>query len=103
MNTLKIEINRLVENQRFLKNQRKTVHLVGERSIEPWNATFLHHENRHQLRLLYATYHVLRGKDLETFETKVKENNCKITMYQRVIDKLIEKYAERKEEVVCVD
>jgi len=100
---IKNEINKLAENQKILRNQRKTVHIIGERSIEPWKATYLHQENRHQLRLLYAAYHVLRGRDLSTFETKVKENNWKITTYQREIDKLIEKYGEREEEVVCAD
>jgi hypothetical protein len=100
---IKNDIRQLAENQKSLKNQRKTVHLKGERTIEPWKATLTHNANRHQLRLLYAAYHVLKGRDLSTFETKPsnKSNIVPISIYADQINKLVEKYG--KEEVVCVD
>lgn len=107
MNTnIKNEIKKLVENQRNLKNQRKTVHIVGERVMEPWKAAYLHNANRHQLRLMYAAYHVLRDKDLNLFETqKHKDGKYPISYYSKQIEKLVEKYGktEENEEVVRVD
>lgn len=107
MNTnIKNEIKKLAENQKTLKNQRKTVHIKGERVMEPWKAAYLHVSNRHQLRLLYAAYHVLRGKDLNLFETlKQKDGKYPISFYSKQIEKLVEKYGktEENEEVVRVD
>jgi hypothetical protein len=100
--TIKEEIKKLAENQTSLRNQRKTVHIKGERVMEPWKAAYLHSENRYKLRLLYAAYHVLKGRDLSTFETKNKENTWPISIYKRDIDKLIEKYGIQ-EEAVCAD
>ena len=107
MNTqIKKEIKELAENQKSLKNQRKSVHIKGERVMEPWKAAYLHNANRHQLRLLYAAYHILRGKDLTTFETqKPKDGNYPISYYSKQIEKLVEKYGktEENEEIVCVN
>lgn len=107
MNTnIKNEIKKLVENQRSLKNQRKTVHIVGERIMEPWKAAYLHNANRHQLRLMYAAYHVLRGKDLNLFETqKHKGGKNPISYYSKQVENLVEKFAktDNNEEVVCVN
>lgn len=103
MKTIKNEIKKLAESQKGLKNQRKTVHIQGERVMESWKATYLHSSNRYQLRLLYATYAILRGKTLEQFNTEnpTKEGNYSILYYRDQIEKLLEKYG--KEEVVCVD
>lgn len=100
---IKNDIKKLAENQKSLKNQRKTVHLKGERTIEPWKATLTHNANRHQLRMMYAAYHVLKGRDLSIFETKPskKETVSPISDYVDQINKLVEKYG--KEEVVCVN
>lgn len=104
MKTLKNEIKKLAESQKGLRNQRKTVHIQGERVMESWKATYLHSSNRHQLRLLYATYAVLRGKTLEQFDTEnpvKKDGKQSILYYRNEIEKLIKKYEEV--EVVCVD
>jgi tetratricopeptide (TPR) repeat protein len=49
-----------------LKNQRKTVHIKGERTMDPWTATCKHSANRGKLNDLYAAQSFLIGRDLET-------------------------------------
>jgi len=55
------EIKELSDEQRVLKNQRKTVNLIGERTMEPWKAVYKHQQNRKRLSRLLAAYDVLRG------------------------------------------
>ena len=59
---LKTEIKTLVANQIIAKAQRKTVKLVGERTIDPGTAQLIVLDNKAKLRLLYAAYGVMRGK-----------------------------------------
>lgn len=59
------DIKKLVEEQRFLKNQRKTVNLKGERKMPAWEAAADHHYNRIKLSIMYAALLVLRGEDFE--------------------------------------
>jgi hypothetical protein len=93
---LKNEIKKLVEVQKELKNQRKTVKLVGTRTMEPWQAAMKHHSNRHQLRLMYAAYAKMRGQ----MYCKA-ENNCilidqyhPLFEYEKQINAIIEKYGK---------
>ena len=65
MNTLKETIKKLGEAQKFLKNQRKTVNLVGERRMKPYQAEWKIQSNKYELRHLHAAYYELRkGKKL---------------------------------------
>lgn len=93
---LKNEIKKLVEVQKELKNQRKTVRLVGTRTMEPWQAAMKHNSNRHLLRLMYAAYAKMRGKMYSTVE-----NSCKLIdeyhplyEYEKQINSIIEKYGK---------
>lgn len=98
MENLKQEIKKLSSEQPIYKNQRKTVHIIGERTMEPWQAIMNHSNNRHKLRLLYAVQGILKGKTLAEIETKNKPNKQPLSYYQNSLDKLIKQY----EEVVCV-
>lgn len=69
---LKSEIKLLASQQVELKNQRKTVHIQGERKMEPWKATISHLNNREKLRIMYMTYGLLRGKTQEQIESNPK-------------------------------
>ena len=89
MEALRAEIKRLAEEQIVLKNQRKTVNLVGERTMETWKATMKHFENRIQLRLLYAALGLIRGLEMNQIET-----NPKVPISMSKVNKLVEKYAE---------
>jgi hypothetical protein len=56
----------LAAKQPVLKNQRKTVHIKGERTMDRWEAVCAHAHNRYLLNQLYAAQSFLRGRDLET-------------------------------------
>jgi len=65
---LKAEIKRLSEYQIYLKNQRKTVKLVGDRVIWPSEAAWKHRVGREQLRIMFAAYGIMRGKSFDQTE-----------------------------------
>lgn len=65
---LKADIKELAQGQINLKNQRKTVNLVGERTLPSWKANLGHGVNRHKLRHMYIIYGELRGKTLDEVE-----------------------------------
>lgn len=107
MNTLKQDIKTLADQQPELKNQRKTVHRVGEKILYPypegsWQHTkglfqspiSLHENNRCNLRLLYATQQLLKGKTLEEIEPHNREATTPLSFYKKSLDDLVEKYGE---------
>lgn len=95
METLKNEIKDFVEKQKFFKNQRKTVNLIGKREVEPWVAAYTHKENRVKLRILYAVYGLMRGKKFSQIENHYPEENHPLNQFKNQIDKLILKYNEQ--------
>jgi hypothetical protein len=96
---LKEDLKKLAENQRFLKNQRKTEKLVGERVMEPWKATYEHQANRENLRLMYAAYGLMRGKSFSQTENKYPEEGHPLNEFKKQIDEIILKYMTEEEEV----
>ena len=101
METLKNEIKKLVESQKSLKNQRKTVHLIGERTVPAWEATYRHLANRHKLRIMYAAYGTLKGKKYSEIENHYQEENHPLNEFTTQILQLVEKYETK--EAVCSD
>lgn len=86
MKNLKKEIKQLSENQRFLKDQRKSVHIKGERKLEPWIAAYTHKENRSKLRIMYGAYTILRLKELPESEKQFEDKILKLALkYEKVI------------------
>lgn len=96
---LKEDIKKKVEEQKFLKNQRKTVHLVGERKIDASQAWYKHYTNREDLRVLYAAYGMARGKSFSQIENHYGEDNHPLKQYQKSIERILSGY----EELVEVD
>ena len=94
MEKLKKEIIELSEKQRFFKQQRKTVKLVGERKVEPWRATMEHSLNRTTLRLLHAAYGLMRGKTFNQIECGYPNETHPLHQFKKQIDELILKYNE---------
>lgn len=92
---LKEDIKVLAEKQRFLKNQRKTVKLVGERKMNTWEATYTHQENRGKLRLMYAAYGIVLGKKFSQIENKFTEEEHPLNEYKDEIEKIILSYKEK--------
>ena len=78
---IKNDIKELAAKQKFLKNKRKTVHLVGERIMEPWEATYRHQENREKLRFMYAAYGLMRGKQFSQTENTHEEEDHPLYNY----------------------
>lgn len=79
----------LAAEQPVLKNQRKTVHIKGERTMDRWTAIYKHSSNRLQLNSLYAAQLFLKGKDLETINQQQGDYHT-----EGSINQTIEKYEQ---------
>lgn len=90
---LKNAIKDLASEQKDLKNQRKTVNLIGERTTNPGQAFGDHRENRIQLMHMYIAYTVMRNKALDAVMPKDTEK-----FSQSKVDKIIDKYGE----AICI-
>ena len=66
------EIAALEKEQKNIKPQRKTVHFTGERTLSPWEAYCKVSDNKERLRILYAAYNLLRGKNFNITESSAK-------------------------------
>lgn len=60
INKIKEEIKSQAVEQRFIKSQRKTEHLVGERKISSYDAAEKARNNKHQLAIKYVAYYILK-------------------------------------------
>jgi len=89
---MKEDIKTKAEEQKFLKNQRKTVKIVGERVIPAKDATYKHQTNREDLRIMYAAYGIARGKSFSQIESQHGEEEHPLQRFQKSIDRLLEKY-----------
>ena len=89
---MKEDIKTKVEEQKFLKNQRKTIKIVGERVIPAKDATYKHQTNREDLRIMYAAYGIARGKSFSQIENHYPQENHPLEKYQKTIDRILEKY-----------
>tara|TARA_R110000868_G_scaffold16222_1_gene73222 strand:- start:847 stop:1152 length:306 start_codon:yes stop_codon:yes gene_type:complete len=79
----------LAQEQPVLKNQRKTVHIKGERTMDRWTALYKHSSNRSTLNQLYAAQSFLRGRDIETINSQHGDWHSEAS-----INKTIEKYEQ---------
>lgn len=102
METLEIKINtselksvikELAEKQKFYRNQRKEVHILGERKLPANEASGNHRYNRYNLRIMYAAYGLMKGKTFSEIENNYPEENHPLNMYKYDIDKLVKKYS----------
>ncbi len=92
---MKTDIKAMVELQKFYKNQRKTVNLVGERKLEPSDAAYKHRENREDLRMMYAAYGQARGKEFNQIEKRYDLHNVHPLTYPYAktrIERILTKY-----------
>lgn len=89
MRTLKNEIKKLSEDQLYLKDQRKSDKIVGERKLQPWEAAMQHTVNRHKLRIMFAAYGLMRGKSFSQTENFYPEENHPLNEFKSQIDNLI--------------
>lgn len=108
------EIAELENKQKEVKPQRKTVHFTGKRTIEPSDAYFEALDNKGKLRIMYAAYNLLRGKNFNITEKNSKpisredyyqihgytpskkyEGKHPLTMYLDSINNCLNKYGYR--------
>ena len=89
---MKADIKLIAEEQKFLRNQRKAVHIVGERKMDRLDAEEKHRSNREKLRIMYAVYGLMRGKSFSQIENHYPEDNHPLKKYQYKIDKLMMAY-----------
>ena len=92
------DIKVLAEGQKELRNQRRTVNHVGERTMEPWRAAMDHRSNRAKLRAMYSAYAILRGHspaeiDKGSFETDWDESH-----HKTLVDQMLKTYTEPETE-----
>ena len=66
----KEDLKRRAANQRELKNQRKTVRLKGERTVNPYDAAEQARRNKRDLDTLYVIYYILKHRTEVTAENK---------------------------------
>lgn len=97
--TVKINISKMKEDiktkaelQKFYKNQRKDVHIKGERKMPAKDAQYKHMCNREDLRVMYAAYGIARGKSFSQIENHYPQENHPLEKYQKTIDRFLEKY-----------
>ena len=96
---IKTEIKKTVEVQKELKNQTRTIRLVGNRTMEPWQAQMRKNSNREKLRLMYAAYAIMRGKDLKTVEQHYDSSKPHfLNVYNSEIKSIIEKFSNNGKE-----
>ena len=93
----KNDIKELSEQQRYFKNQRKTVNLQGTRTMSPSEATWKHQANREKLRLMFAAYGLMRGKSFSQIENKFPEEEHPLNEYKLRIGKIIASYVLEEE------
>ena len=86
MKQLKEEIKKLSAEQTNLKQQRKTIHLKGQRTIEPYKANEKHTLNRWEIFHLLLAYAKLRNRE---DRMKLKEGT-KFNVFK--VQDLVKKY-----------
>lgn len=59
---IKEELKSQAAEQRFIKGQRKTEHLVGERKISHWEAAEQARQNKQKLAVKYVAYYILKHR-----------------------------------------
>ncbi len=89
---MKEDIKALATEQKFLRNQRKSEHIVGERKMPASEAETRYRYNTRELRIMYAAYGLLRGKSFSYTENHYQEENHPLNNYKYEIDKLLNKY-----------
>jgi hypothetical protein len=89
---MKEDIKTKAEEQKFLRNQRKTDKIVGERKMPAKDAQYKHMANREDLRIMYAAYGIARGKSFSQIENHYSETDHPLQKYQKSIDRILEKY-----------
>lgn len=104
-NFLKQHIKSLASQQTQLKTQRKTVNLVGDRTIDPSSAQSQVFYNKVNLRYLYRFYAEIRGKEMESIKNySYKDFNYHYNLedYNKLVDKMTKLKVESDKKLVII-
>jgi hypothetical protein len=96
---LKNSIKKTVEQQKFLKNQRKTVNLVGPREMDPREAAWKADSTRGVLRIMYAAYAIMRGKDINAIDN-LNFTDTRKNLFLNSVNRMVETYEKESEKEV---
>jgi hypothetical protein len=99
INSLKNDIKQSAIIQKALKQQRKTVHLKGERLVDPVEASWRAYLDGLKLRIMYAAYGLMRGKKFSETENHYPEENHPLNKYINAINRCIEVHSKIEEKV----
>lgn len=66
------EIAKLEKEQKELKPQRKTVYGPKDATVSPYTAAETVRQNKHDLRMMYAAYGLMRGRTFNRIESAAK-------------------------------
>lgn len=94
----KAEIKVLAGYQVFLKNQRKTERLIGNREMPADDAAYEHRNNREKLSAMYVAYGTMRGKVSDNHISK-KADPYTLSRIQSNIEKYLKDYKLEQKEV----
>lgn len=96
ISAMRMKIAEMEKEQKSTKLQRKTVHFTGERTMCTWEATERAQTNKGRLRLYYAAYGLLRGKNFDITEKNPKREEYykyhPLCAFLPSIDKILNKY-----------
>ena len=96
------EIEKLEKEQKTFKPQRKTVNFTGERTLSASDAYQTVLYNKYNLRVMYAAYNLLRGKNFDVTEKGAKPLN-KEDYYKQTGYNLDNKYVGKHPLVLKLD
>jgi hypothetical protein len=71
----------------------------GKRTMEPWVATMKHQANREKLRIMFATYGLMRGRSFEQIESSHSGEEHPLKNFLPQISKMIEHYNQIENEL----
>ena len=96
ISAMRKDIAELEKEQKSIKPQRKTVYFTGKRTIHPCQAAEQARANKEKLRLYYAAYGLLRGKNFDVTENAPKREEYykyhPLCVFLPDIDKILTKY-----------
>ena len=96
ISAMREDIAELEKEQKSIKPQRKTVYFTGERTMPAWKATDNARKNKEELRLFYAAYGLLRGRNFDVTENHPKREEYykyhPLCAYLPKIDEILTKY-----------
>lgn len=94
---LKESIKKASEKQKFYKDQRKYVYNKLPREISPDEASWKHSANRRILRIMFAAYAVMRGKNISDVDQLRFEQEWMKNEFKHSVNMMVESFEKEAE------